>query len=170
MKSKTVFTILGLLGFFIISSNMELKAQVEGIVIEPDVRMERGEVYSTGRADRFFGISTGISQGERNSRLMLSKKYSGQTVEKTGTFQIEESITQLRLSVHGNVVSGSISVSLVLPDGKPFKQVTIDETANVYWSETINIKESVKRYYGDWKYTISTKSADGQYSLSINSL
>jgi hypothetical protein len=100
---------------------------------------------------------------------MLSKHYNGQSIDKQGTFDIESSTTKLKLSIEGQVESGSITVSLVLPDGKPYKSLTIDDSADIHWSESLNIKEGEKKYYGSWKYRITTKVADGSYHLSINS-
>ena len=87
---------------------------------------------------------------------------------KEGAFSVEESITKIRLSIHGEVVSGSITIVLVLPNGTEFKKLTMDETADIMWSESITIKEDDKKYYGDWKYRISTNKADGEYNFSIN--
>ena len=99
---------------------------------------------------------------------MLSKQYNGQSIDKQGTFEVEDKITKLKLSIEGHVNSGSITVSLTLPDGKPYKSLTMDDTADISWSESLNINEGENKYYGTWKYRITTKVADGSYYLSIN--
>jgi hypothetical protein len=170
MKSKTVLTFLFMLGIFILTS-IDLKAQV--IVNEPPLPPDIPSLPDLEHLehalhfDEMF-ISTGRNYGERNSRLMLSKEYTGQTVKKEGTFSVASSITRIKLSVIGEVESGSISVTLVLPDGKELKKLTLDDTADIVWSESINIKDGETKYHGDWKYRISTNQANGEYNLSIN--
>jgi len=111
---------------------------------------------------------SGYGSGEHNSRLTLSKNYNGQSIDKQGTFEVEDKITKLKLSIEGHVNSGSITVSLMLPDGKIYKSLTMDDSADIQWSESLNIKEDVTKYFGTWKYRITTKVADGSYLLSIN--
>ena len=169
MKTKTAFTLLVLLGIFLISS-IELRAQI--IVNEPlpDIGSlpELELLEHTIHLDDIY-ISAGRKPGERNSRLLLSKKYDGETVSRKGGFNIEKSTTRLKLSINGSVKSGTIKVALVLPGGKAFKTITIDDAADIYWSESINIKEGEGKYHGEWKYEISTVAAKGRYNLSINS-
>jgi hypothetical protein len=161
MKTKTALTILALAGLFIISS-IELKAQevatgyVEAVeLLEHDTHWD--DVY----------ISSGRRSNERNSRLTLSKRYDGETVSKKGVFSVESTTTKFRLSIDGSVKSGTIKVTVLLPDGKAFKTINIDDTADIHWSESINIKEGENKYHGDWKYEISTASAKGSYHLSL---
>ncbi len=164
MKAKTVFTFFALLGVFLISSGIELRAQEVIVEPEPEFNLRSGYGYARPTYIDLLG-DTG---GERNSKLVLSKEYTGQSVNKEGNFSVEKSISKLRLSIHGKVHSGSITVALVLPDGTEFKKLTMDETADITWSESINIKKGENKYFGDWKYRISTNKADGHYNLSIN--
>ncbi len=126
----------------------------------------RARATSRPREDYFY--YTNYSSGEHNSRLMLSKRYNGQSIDKQGTFEIDDEIKKLKLSIEGKVNSGSITVSLILPGGKPYKSLTMDDTADIHWSESLTIKEDETKYYGTWKYRITTKVADGSYHLSIN--
>jgi len=168
MKTKSFFTILTLVGILIFLSGIELKAQdvskLETVeVIIPD------QVSGSRLQEPFdvFVRSSGRSN-ERNSRMTLSKRYDGETVSKKGVFNIESPTTRLRLSIDGSVKSGTITVVVLLPDGKTFKTITIDDAADIQWSESINIKEGEKQYHGNWKYEIATKAATGRYNLSIN--
>ena len=158
--------ILALIGLFIISS-VDLKAQVvTGYATDPE-----DEFFRAGRSDVSIGdvaiFRSAGQSGERNSSLMLSKRYEGQSLTKDGTFSVENSITQIRLSIHGKVRSGSITVTLNLPDGKEFKKLIMDDSADISWMESIKIKDGETKYHGDWKYTIATNKADGEYNFSI---
>ena len=168
MKTKSTLTILTLTGVFLFISVNELKAQdiaklgasevviPELAILEPFVQEPWVMSRSNGRSN------------ERNSRLMLSKRYEGETVSKKGVFNIESSATRLRLSIDGSVKSGTITVMVLLPDNKTFKTITIDDAADIQWSESINIQEGETKYHGNWKYEIATKAAQGNYRLSIN--
>ena len=129
---------------------------------------EMSRARSLSRAREDYVYVTGYGSGEHNSRLMLSKEYNGQSIDKQGTFEVDDNTTRLKLSIEGHVNSGSIKVSLILPDGKPYKSLTMDDSADIHWSESLNIKEGETKYYGTWKYRITTKVADGSYHLSIN--
>lgn len=110
------------------------KAQQEAITHE----MERARAAE--RAQRDYVYVTNWSYNESNSRLMLSKRYNGQSIDKQGTFEVENNITKLKLSIEGQVNSGSITVSLILPGGKSYKSLTMDDSADIHWSESLNIR------------------------------
>ena len=180
MKHRNFFMLVALLGVFIFLQP-PVVAQSTGVKeIEEDeaVRkaqkeqqeaitreMARARAYTRARGDYIYVSEAG---SERNSRLMLSKRYTGQSIDKQGTFEVDDDITKLKISIDGAVESGSITVSLIYPDGKPYKSLTMDDSADIHWSESLNIKEGENKYYGTWKYRISTKQADGSYNLSIN--
>ncbi len=132
------------------------------------ITRERSKARAASRARDDYVYVTSYGSNEHNSRLTLSKNYNGQSIDKQGTFEVEDKITKLKLSIEGHVNSGSISVSLVLPDGIIYKSLTMDDSADIQWSESLNIKEGETKYFGTWKYRIKTKVADGSYHLSIN--
>ena len=132
------------------------------------IARERSRARAASRAREDYVYVTSYGSNEHNSRLMLSKRYNGQSIDKQGTFEIDDEIRKLKLSIEGEVNSGSIKVSLILPDGKSYKSLTMDDSADIHWSESLNIKEGETKYYGTWKYRITTKVADGSYHLSIN--
>jgi hypothetical protein len=171
MKTNSILSVLILTGICFFLSGIELKAQ-------DYVRLGESEVAITEPSETIpgepwpqepfiIGRSTGRSN-ERNSSLMLSKRYEGQTVSTKGEFKVESTTTRLRLSISGEVNHGSITVSLLMPDDKVFKTITINSAADVRWSENLNIEEGETMYHGTWKYEVSTKTAEGYYRLSIN--
>jgi len=162
MKTKNLITLLVVAGLLIISG-MNLQAQPD----PPDpVMIDEHDLLEHWEVGDYYAVSS--RSNEKNSRLMLSKRYDGDSVEKEGTFNIEGSTTRLKLSIDGSVKSGSITIALHLPDGKPYKTLSVDDSADIHWSESITIKEGEKKYHGDWKYKISAKTAKGSYHLSIN--
>ena len=111
---------------------------------------------------------SGNSASEKNSKLSLSKHYDGETTSKTGTFSVEEGVKKIRLSISGTVRTGSISLEVYLPGKKELKKLTIDDSADITWSQSINIREGDTRYYGEWTYAINAKAVKGKYNLSLS--
>ena len=132
------------------------------IYVSPDTDLE----YVSG-GDYSFAYSTGSSV-EKNSKLTLSKKFSGQSADKSGTFSIDEGSEKIRISISGRVEVGKITLALFLPDKKELTKLTIDDSADVSWSQSINIKEGDKKYFGDWSFTVKAESVEGSYHLSIS--
>ncbi len=181
MKQRNFIIWLAVLGVFIFLDTSILAQSTGTAKEEAEIAVRRAEhaeqaarsremsrARSLSRAREDYVYVTGYGSGEHNSRLMLSKEYNGQSIDKQGTFEVDDNTTRLKLSIEGHVNSGSIKVSLILPDGKPYKSLTMDDSADIHWSESLNIKEGETKYYGTWKYRITTKVADGSYHLSIN--
>ena len=181
MKPRTFITMLAILGVFIfIDTSVLAQTTVPRRVEEEEairraqkaeqeaITREMARARSAERARSNYVYVTGMGAGEHNSSLSLSKHYDGQSIDKQGTFEVEEKISRLKLSIEGHVKSGSITVALILPGGKPYKSLTMDDSADIAWSESLNIKEGETKYYGTWKYRITTKVAEGSYHMSIN--
>ena len=131
-------------------------------------------VYVTAPDVEFRELQDGFaytmsSSGDNNSRLSLSKRYSGQSTNKEGTFSIEEGVKKLKLSISGTVEVGKISLELYLPGRKVLKRLTIDDSADISWSQNISIPEGETKYYGTWTYVIKAESVEGRYNMSISS-
>ena len=180
MKERNFVILLAVLGVFIFMDTSIL-AQTTGVTAQEDAEIAirkaqkaqqeaitRARTREAARAREDYVFVSNWSSNESNSRLMLSKRYNGQSIDKQGTFEVEDDITKLKLSIEGQVNSGSITVSLILPGGKSYKSLTMDDSADIHWSESLNIKDGETKYYGTWKYRITTKVADGSYHLSIN--
>ena len=108
------------------------------------------------------------SSAERNTKLTLSKDYNGESTSKTGTFSVEQGVKKIRLSISGSVESGKINLELYLPGKKELKKLSIDDSADIQWSQSLNVKEGDNKYYGEWTYVINAQNAKGSYSLSLS--
>jgi hypothetical protein len=109
-----------------------------------------------------------LGQDEKSTQLMLSKHFSGETVSKSGNFTVDEGIRTLRISIQGSIRNdGSITITLYTPDDDLFKELEIDNSADVHWSQVFTIREEGDEYTGEWTYEIEADEAEGQYNLSI---
>jgi hypothetical protein len=111
---------------------------------------------------------TTSSSVEKSSKLSLSKRYEGTSTTKKGTFKVDEGVRKIRISISGRVESGKITVELYLPNEKEVGTFTIDDTADIDWSQSITVEEDETKYYGEWSFNIKAQEAHGRYSLSLS--
>lgn len=110
------------------------------------------------------------SYEERNqSQITLRNSFKGGSDSSRGNFEVDETTRNFRLMIRGKVKSGEIRIKLLYPDGKIFKEQTINSSAEVTLTQSITIKEgSSSKYYGSWTYEIKAEKAEGEYTLSIS--
>ena len=105
---------------------------------------------------------------ESQSQLTLRNSFNGETLTSTGEFDVDENTSHMRFTVNGKVRHGEISIKVLYPGGKVFKDLTINSSAQITFSQSLTIKEEEKKkYVGVWKYEVKTKTAEGNYMLSI---
>jgi len=160
MKRTIIFISVLMLTGFMINNQKALSQQLKSgsdIIVSPSERnMERQARIM------YFG------QDEKSTQLMLSKHFSGESVSKSGNFSVDEGIRTLRISIQGSIRNdGSITITLYTPDDELFRELEIDNSADVHWSQVFTIKEESDAYTGEWTYEIEADEAEGQYNLSI---
>jgi hypothetical protein len=81
---------------------------------------------------------------------------------------VEKDISHFRCQINGSVRSGEILIGIEYPDGKTFKELVINPSADINFSQAISIKEGEeKKYAGSWSYVIKADEAEGNYSVQI---
>jgi nitrate reductase cytochrome c-type subunit len=75
----------------------------------------------------------------------------------------------VNLSVSGNCAEGSISVAIIMPDGKQLSEVLIDENGSLNWRKSLEENEESKWKNGKWIFKIKAKNATGNFRISMNS-
>ncbi len=176
MKSRsiivhTVFLFTFLFGSSSLMAQSALKA-AENQQKNLELQMEMAENHmrameNQGRVVENIRGLTSFSQSEDRSSLILSKSYDGETVSKSGKFNVERGTEEISLSIDGKVRSGMIVLTIKTPSGEVIKELIIDDTADIMWSQTINNKLRNEKYFGEWSYKITTDKAKGGYRLSI---
>jgi hypothetical protein len=136
---------------------------------ESSVGRNRAVVYSRGTGINDEGSYLIQSYGqESQSQLTLRNSFSGETVNSSGEFEVDANTSHFRLTANGKVRHGEISLKVFYPGGKIFKDLTINSSAEISFSQSLTIKEEEKKkYIGTWKYEVKTKTAEGSYMLSI---
>jgi len=105
---------------------------------------------------------------EEMSELVLSKKFTGESLETSKIFNVEANASFLEIILSGSTKSGRIFIKLVMPDGKDLKIIDIDSASDVRWSKSFDLTDKSAKYSGEWKLIINTEKADGSYRLHIS--
>ncbi len=128
-----------------------------------------GRVYSSssGFSDEpsYFIYSGGQ---ENQSQLTIRNSFDGNTDSAEGEFDVDESTTHIRCTINGKVRSGKISIEILYPGGKVFKDLSITSSAEISFTQSFTVKEEEKKkYVGAWSYEIKADKAEGSYNLSF---
>jgi len=146
----------------------ELEMKIQRMMESQEELRDKARAYSVGTAvvpgSYFFPGGSGSS----SSQLSLSKSFDGESKSNEGSFNVDESVRHISLSLNGSVKEGSIKITIQLGNNDIIKDITIDESADIQFTQSIKISEDEKKYYGNWTYLVEAKQAKGQYRLSIN--
>jgi hypothetical protein len=113
----------------------------------------------------FYNSSSYDSPGSswNYSRQVLEATFSNEFTMSAGD---ESSIS---LSVSGNCAEGSISVAIVMPDGKQLSEVMIDENGSLNWRKSFEADEETNWKNGKWVFRIKAKDATGNFRIAMTS-
>ena len=72
------------------------------------------------------------------------------------------------MSVMGDCKTGEISIKIVMPDGKNYSDILIDESGNLNWRKSFKISETENQdKTGEWKFKIESEKATGFFRISL---
>jgi hypothetical protein len=113
---------------------------------------------------RFFG---GEGDSERTS-WDFSKQVKETTFSKQYSFDVEKTVTTVVMTVMGDCKSGEIRVKIIMPGGKTYSDIVIDEFGNLNWRKSFTISEEEnKDKAGEWVYKIEAVKATGFFKISL---
>ena len=102
------------------------------------------------------------------SELVLSKKFTGESIESSKIFDVETNASTLDINLSGSTKSGRIFIKLIMPDGKDHKILEIDPASDLRWMKRFDRTDKTQNFTGQWKLIINTEKADGSYRLHIS--
>jgi hypothetical protein len=103
-----------------------------------------------------------------SSELVLSKKFTGESIESSKIFDVESNASSLDINLSGSTKSGKIIIRLIMPDGKDLKTLEIDPASDVRWMKRFDLTDKSRNLTGQWKLIINTEKADGSYRLFVS--
>jgi hypothetical protein len=116
------------------------------------------------------GYSVFFGRGGDSERTTWD--YSKQVKESTYTndlsFDVEKTAKSVSMSLMGDCKSGQIRVKIVMPNGKIYSDIVIDESGNLNWRKSFTISEEQnKDKAGEWKFKIEAEKATGYFKISL---
>jgi len=98
----------------------------------------------------------------------FSKTVKENTFSRDYTFDVDKTSKSVVMSVMGDCKSGEIRIKIVMPNGKNYSDILIDESGNLNWRKSFTISETENQdKTGDWKFQISSAKATGFFKISL---
>ena len=123
-------------------------------------------VFPNGDMQAFYGHPMG-GDSERTT-WDYSKSVKEKTFSKDYSFEVEKTVKTVVMSVMGDCKSGEIHIKILMPNGKNYSDILIDESGNLNWRKSFTISETENQdKAGDWKFQISSTKATGFFKVSL---
>lgn len=118
-------------------------------------------------APEWDGFSGRMGDEERTT-WDFSKNIKDNTFSEDYSFDVQKTAKSVVMSVMGDCKSGDIRIKIVMPNGKNYSDILIDESGNLNWRKSFTISETENQdKAGDWKFQISSSKATGFFKISL---
>jgi hypothetical protein len=98
----------------------------------------------------------------------FSKYVKESTFSKQYSFDVEKTSSTVVMSVIGDCKSGEIRVKIIMPSGKTYSDILIDEYGSLNWRKSFTISEEEnKDKSGEWIFKIDAAKATGSFKISL---
>jgi hypothetical protein len=109
------------------------------------------------------------SRNQPRTSLEFSRFVTDDNSVKDYTFEVDKGVKNLSMSISGMCKTGAIKISILMPNGKSYSEVTIDEFGSLNWRKSFDITDESKDMVGVWKFKVTTTGATGSFRLSLQS-
>jgi hypothetical protein len=121
-------------------------------------------VFTPG-LEAYFGHSGGDTE---RTTWDFSKSVKENTFARDYTFDVEKTVNTVVMSVMGDCKAGEIRIRIVMPNGKNYSDIVIDEFGNLNWRKSFTISDTENQdKAGEWKFQISSTKATGFFKISL---
>jgi uncharacterized FlaG/YvyC family protein len=125
----------------------------EPFVVTPDIQM--------------YDFHTFDSDNE-STNWEFARKIKEKTLKSDYTFDVDKTSNSVVMSVMGDCKEGEIRIKIVMPSGKTYSDVVIDESGNLNWRKSFTISETENQdKAGAWKFIVSSNKATGYFKISL---
>jgi hypothetical protein len=118
----------------------------------------------------FYGGGFGGRGGGDTERTTwdFSKYVKESTFTKQYSFDVEKTVGTVVMTVIGDCKAGEIRVKILMPGGKTYSDILIDEFGNLNWRKSFTISEEEnKDKTGEWIFKIDAAKATGSFKISL---
>lgn len=96
----------------------------------------------------------------------FSKSIRESSFSRDYIFDVEPTAKSVVMSVSGDCKEGEIRIKIIMPNGKVFSEIVIDELGNMNWRKSLTISEDENRdKTGPWKFDIKSSKATGYFKI-----
>ncbi|HAX94275.1 MAG TPA: hypothetical protein DCY25_10100 [Bacteroidales bacterium] len=128
-------------------------------------QFEGGRYMMTPGMDPFTWQHAG-SDSERTD-WEYSRSVKGNSFSGTYAMDVRLPSTVV-MSVNGECKEGEIKIRIIMPDGKVYSDIMIDEFGNLNWRKSFSVSaEENKEKAGEWKFQIDASKATGLFRISF---
>jgi hypothetical protein len=97
-----------------------------------------------------------------------SRSVKETSFSKEFAFDVEKKVSSVIMSIMGDCKAGDIRIKIVMPNGKSYSEIVIDEFGDLNWRKSFNISETENQdKTGEWKYIVSSNKATGFFKISL---
>ncbi|MCD4768589.1 MAG: hypothetical protein K8R35_00275 [Bacteroidales bacterium] len=123
-------------------------------------------VYPPDANYTVIGYSSG---SQTTTALQFTKSLKEATFTKDVKFDIDSDARKVSISISGSCKIGEVRIKILMPGGKSYTEVLLDEYGSVNWRKSFTIEEGDKSKTGEWVFIINSKEATGNLAISIKS-
>jgi len=133
--------------------------------IDRSFHFDEPYVFAPGVEPFYF---QGFDGDNESTSWEFSRKVKEKTLKSEYTFEVEKSANSVVMSVMGDCKAGEIRIKIVMPSGKTYSDVVIDEFGNLNWRKSFTLSETENQdKAGAWKFVISSTKATGFFKISL---
>jgi hypothetical protein len=110
----------------------------------------------------------GHSSDNERTTWDFSKSVKENSFSRDYTFDVEKTVKTVVMSINGDCKAGEIRIKIIMPGGKVYSDIVIDESGNLNWRKSFAISEEEnKDKAGAWKFQINASKATGYFKISL---
>jgi hypothetical protein len=132
--------------------------------------MDRNKSFSTG--EPFIIDAPGLGYylnplgNSEKSTWDFSKSVKESSFSRDYIFDVEPEAKSVIMSVSGDCKEGEIRIRIIMPGGKTFSEIIIDEFGNLNWRKSLTISDTENQdKTGAWKFEIKSSKASGYFRI-----
>lgn len=168
-------------------SNLEVQKAMEKLkdvkvdVENPQFQDQMMRVYRNYNGNRSYSTGDpfvytpgfdfyGRHFGEDSERTSwdFSKSIKETSFERDYIIDVEKSVSTVMMSIVGDCKMGEIRIKIIMPNGKTYSDIVIDEFGNLNWKKSFNVSETENEdKTGAWKFEIKSVKANGYFKISL---
>jgi len=84
------------------------------------------------------------------------------------TIDVEPTVKTVVMAINGDCKEGEIRIKIIMPNGKAYSDILLDEFGNLNWRKSFVISDTEnKDKIGAWKFEINSSKATGYFRISL---